>query len=211
MICPRCEIEYIDGVTRCSECDVNLVESLAEPGGDALALVPDADLRSVWSGEDQEVCAGICSRLKAAGVPFRTSERVKEFLTNLGQHFEIGVAPEDFDRAKQIVGADIPDSADEADDLSSLELPAEDDGAEHEATDEGWDPENWHPEDADREIWNGGTQEQAAMIEASLRENNIHARIDDLDDGPRKIFVMRDDEARAKEIVREIDEAVPPG
>jgi hypothetical protein len=77
-------------------------------------------------------------------------------------------------------------------------------------TDEGWDPENWHPEDADREIWNGGTQEQAVMIEASLRENNIHARVDDLDDGPRNIFVMREDEARAKEIVREIEEAAPP-
>jgi hypothetical protein len=210
MICPRCKIEYIDGVTRCAECDVDLVESLAEPGGDALGLASDADLRSVWSGEDQELCAGICARLKEAGVPFRTSERVKEFLTNLGQHFEIGVAPEDFDRAKGIVGRDFPDSTDEADDLSGLELPAEDDGAEHVVTDEGWDPENWHPEDADREIWNGGTQEQAVMIEASLRENNIHARIDDLDDGPRKIFVTREDELRAKEIVREIDEAAPP-
>jgi len=210
MICPRCEIEYIDGVTRCSECDVNLVESLAEPGGDALGLASDAELRSVWDGDDQEECALIGARLKQAEIPYRVDQRGREWLTGLGQHFEIGVPPEYCEQAKEIVDGTRLVPTDGADDLSSLELPAEDDGAEHVVTDEGWDPENWHPEDADREIWNGGMQEQAVMIEASLRENNIHARVDDLDDGPRNIFVMREDEARAKEIVREIEEAAPP-
>lgn len=47
------------------------------------------------------------------------------------------------------------------------------------------------------------------MIEASLRENNIYSRTDVLEDGSRKVFVMPNDEARAREIVHEIKDATP--
>jgi hypothetical protein len=48
------------------------------------------------------------------------------------------------------------------------------------------------------------------MVEASLRENNIHARTEIAEGGSGKVFVMPGDASRAKEIVREIDEGAPP-
>jgi hypothetical protein len=47
------------------------------------------------------------------------------------------------------------------------------------------------------------------MIESCLRENHIHSRTDALDDGSRKIFVLPDDARRAREIVREVEDASP--
>jgi hypothetical protein len=214
MICPKCKCEYIDGVTHCAECDVDLVESLAEARDGSSVLLADADLHGVWGGRDVQTCAAICTRLKAAGIPFRVTERSREFLTATEQYLEIGVPPEELDRAKEIAGGEYSDYAEDEDAASALELPAEDDEAEDneaevEERENNWDPANWHPEDADREVWRGGTAEQAATIEACLSENNIHSRVDGEDDAPRKVFVMQEDEARAKEIVREIEEGRP--
>jgi hypothetical protein len=47
------------------------------------------------------------------------------------------------------------------------------------------------------------------MIEMALRENQIHARFERAE-GKNAIFVQPEDERRAREIVREIVEGVPP-
>jgi hypothetical protein len=73
----------------------------------------------------------------------------------------------------------------------------------------GWNPTQWYPEDATMEVWSGDQPELGELIAASLQENQIHSRRDNL---KRRcaLFVLPDDEARAREIVREIIEAVPP-
>ena len=72
-----------------------------------------------------------------------------------------------------------------------------------------WDPDHWYPEDASAEIWSGNLPELGEMIVASLRENQIHARLDGTE-GKCSLFVLPDDESRAREIVREIIESAPP-
>jgi hypothetical protein len=72
-----------------------------------------------------------------------------------------------------------------------------------------WDPQDWYPEDATVEVWSGGQPEMGEMIAASLQENQIHSRRDNLK-GRCALFVLPDDEARAREIVREIVDAAPP-
>lgn len=72
-----------------------------------------------------------------------------------------------------------------------------------------WDPQDWYPEDATVEVWSGDQPELGEMIAASLQENQIHSRRDNLK-GRYTLFVLPEDEARAREIVREIIEAVPP-
>jgi hypothetical protein len=72
-----------------------------------------------------------------------------------------------------------------------------------------WNPTQWYPEDATVEVWSGDQLELGEMIAASLQENQIHSRRDN-SKGRCALFVLPKDEARAREIVREIVEAVPP-
>lgn len=72
-----------------------------------------------------------------------------------------------------------------------------------------WDPENWCPEDATVQVWSGDSPEFAELLAGSLRENQIHSR--------RKqsaskllLFVLPVDETRAREIVREVVDGIPP-
>jgi hypothetical protein len=87
-------------------------------------------------------------------------------------------------------------------------------GAETEPENEGdqrgaLDAAVWYPEDATAEVWEGEPAEAREMIEMSLRENNIRARWE-MQDGKPQLFVLPEDEERAKEIVKEILEGQPP-
>jgi hypothetical protein len=73
----------------------------------------------------------------------------------------------------------------------------------------GWDPQNWYPENATAEVWSGDQPELGEMIAASLQENQIHSRSSN-SAGRCALFVLHEDEARAREIVREIVEGAPP-
>jgi len=66
----------------------------------------------------------------------------------------------------------------------------------------------WYPEDATVEVWEGEPAEAREMIEMSLQENDIRMRWE-MEDGKPKLFVLPEDEERAKEIVREILEEKP--
>ncbi len=48
------------------------------------------------------------------------------------------------------------------------------------------------------------------MIEMSLKENRINYRVEEQGEELKKIFVLPEDETRAREIVREIVDGVPP-
>jgi hypothetical protein len=72
-----------------------------------------------------------------------------------------------------------------------------------------WDSKGWHPEDATAEVWSAESAELVDMLGSSLRENQIYFRFTQTG-GKHTLFVLPEDEARAKEIVREVLEGVPP-
>jgi hypothetical protein len=205
MFCPECKAEYRYGFTRCADCGIDLVEQLPEPE----AAISEAGVREVWAGEDQGQCVAVCRRLRAADVPFRVFQQDEQALKSVHASFRIEVPPYLYEQAKEIIGSDRPEIIDGAEEQREVELPAEDDAATTDEVDDDWDPGNWFPEDATVEIWSENIEKNTWMIESCLRENHIHARTDKLDDGSRKIFVMPDDERRAREIVREVEEASP--
>jgi hypothetical protein len=76
-------------------------------------------------------------------------------------------------------------------------------------SDHAWDPHHWYPEDATVKVWSGDQPGLGEMIAASLRENQVHARLDGTE-GKCALFVLPGDETRAREIIREIVEGTPP-
>lgn len=210
MFCPQCKAEYRSGFTRCLDCNVDLVEYPPEPGHGPISTsdLPDESLKEVWTGDDEGQCNSICDRLQEAEIPFKLKEPNPQFLKHWDSRFRIGVPPNYFDRAGEIIDKE---AADEEEEQRVMELPAEDyvvtapDLDHHD-----WDPDNWNPEGATVEVFSENTEEATWMIEASLRENNINVRTDLLEDGSRKVFVMPNDESRAREIVHEIKDATPP-
>lgn len=68
---------------------------------------------------------------------------------------------------------------------------------------------DWDPDDASVEVWSSAESYLGEFIAQALQENQIHSRFDERT-GQYAIFVTQDDEKRAREIVREIVEGVPP-
>ena len=65
MICPECGSEYREGFTHCNDCDVDLVEPMAEPMEE-----PDAQLTRIWSGTNPAILPLVESLLDEAEIPF---------------------------------------------------------------------------------------------------------------------------------------------
>ena len=55
-----------------------------------------------------------------------------------------------------------------------------------------------------------GDLERGSVVEMSLKENRINYRVAMESDELKRVFVMPEDEVRAREIVREIVEGDPP-
>ncbi|HXY24029.1 MAG TPA: hypothetical protein VEI73_05230 [Candidatus Acidoferrum sp.] len=161
-------------------------------------------------------CADACLALRDAGIPYRVKELPRGLdrrMESLSE-FQIAVPDGQFKRAKELLGiqvalgeeADFPDD-DEV--QAAMELPAADDQAVDEIRDDS-KSEDWYPEDASVEIWSGDNRKSGQIIEMSLRENGIHFRAEAQPGLQLRIFVLPVDEARAREIVREIVEGAPP-
>jgi hypothetical protein len=154
-----------------------------------------------------------------ADIPYKVSQIPEERVQMRAVwRYEIGVLDADYERAKELLGiegafGDAGESAEQAlleeeepDDAQSL-LP-DDSPADKEIRNDAYF-EPWYPEDAIVEIWSQGDEDISRGIEAALKENLIHCRVD-LHNGVHKVFVLPEDSERSHQIVREIIEGVPP-
>lgn len=106
MFCPECKAEYRPGFTRCSDCDVNLVAELPPADNSAKNEPTDSRLsamKRVWSGKDEDRCVSLCERLRQAGIPFRVDQRQRQYLLGVDKHYGIGVPPEFFHDAREVI------------------------------------------------------------------------------------------------------------
>ena len=230
MYCPQCKAEYRQGFTRCADCDVDLVWELPkeaiERRGEGEPGDPNKDpFCSFWKGEDPRVHAELCSVLDEAGIPHNTVFR-RDHLFNLRNYpaYEVGVPFSLFERAENAVKEAY--GANEVEDVGAGELKgllmerAEGEGRWPETltpapeedipgppnAGEGAD---WFPEDATVRVWSTENGESGDFLVAALHENEIRCRLDK--DGQRgELFVLPQDETRAREIVKEVIEGEPP-
>ncbi len=70
--------------------------------------------------------------------------------------------------------------------------------------------QNFNSDGAVAKVWSGQDEAMAQFLADILRENAISNRSENQPNGSSLIFVWPRDEARAREIVREVIEGVPP-
>jgi len=187
-----------------------------ETGCDVVPVLPppqedprSGSLRTVWLGNSAPECATVCRELENAGIHYR----VAESRGSLGKHYEeryaIGVAEDDYERAKEITGGTVlADSADDDDEPEDPEvaLKADDSGALEDIR--CVQDEDWHPEDATSLVWDGNPPDFREAIEMGIAENNIRMRWA-LAGERLQLFVMPEHERLAKRIVKEVLEGQP--
>jgi hypothetical protein len=215
MFCPQCKAEYRDGFSRCSDCDVDLVARFPVKSLHSAPAPSEPEMKLVWFCQDQESCVYVCSRLRAALIPFKVAQRRRQLFWHLDERFEVFVSPSLYDRAKAIAEQGCVDFSDTCEDQKTMELP---DASTHFVKHDG-PGVNWHPQDATIAVWSEKTEERpwfeqpkglVWMVELSLRENGIGMRINVSPEGFRRIFVRPEDEFEAREIVRQVECGIPP-
>jgi hypothetical protein len=225
MFCPQCKAEYRQGFTHCVDCDVDLIYSLlpespfASNSGEGDGAGREDKLRLVWKGNSQTDCLGVCRDLMKAEIPYKVAQipAARDFRMRVKCLYEIGVPDGDYERAKELLGieGEFADSCyDEEDEReappadSEESLPRDDSPPDAEVRNDSY-LKPWYPEDATVEIWSQNGDDISGSVVMALKENLIHHRLD-RHDGVSKVFVLPEDEPRAREIVREITEGEPP-
>lgn len=217
MFCPVCKAEYRLGFTHCSDCDVDLVESLDKANTAVPAEGENLNGASLlWSGSDWQTFNAIRHALDWAKIFHFAQTRKSVVFPNLrGQLYSILVHQDDY-RAAEAVLHTVPVSAGTADqeDEQDSENLAEDSSELQEADSDEPTPDDIPQEDfreaeATAEVWSGDDEGTAEAIRMSLRENGIGSVVEN-SGGKRNLRVMPNSQARAQEIVREVIEAAPP-
>ncbi len=186
----------------------------------------------IWAGMIPQRHEEVCEVLESASIPARTIHRDDHiFGTSLQSTFSVYVPTSLAAKAKALLmetgapGVDEGGSLDatDTDEPEINELPAEDDFPEDDGNRQ--ERSNVNPEDATVEIWSGEDGDLAEMIIACFRENQIYCRSNhhanedeeasDAENPPKeiepeKLFVLLEDESRARDILHEIIEAAPP-
>lgn len=219
MFCPKCKLEYRQGFTTCSDCGVPLVRDLTDASACSNEPQDPEGVDLLWTGTDPSASGAIANALDAAKIYFHTSTREVGPLPGLAMPvYAILIRARDQAIAHTAL----------ADAFRKLNSPAQD-AAElsadsvfpvHSASQEEDDdrtafplsdylPEEIHPDDATAEVWSGSDAVLAQGLNDSLRENGIGCVLDKSEAGMR-IAVRTYDEARAREIIREVVEATPP-
>jgi hypothetical protein len=225
MFCPECKAEYRQGFTRCSDCDVDLVYTLPQESpapsdsyGSQFAG-QQREFRIIWKGYDEAECVGLCRELMKADIPYNVAQTSagRSLYMRVKRLYEIGVLHADYQRAKELLGieGEFQDSCDDEKDedeeqtADSVEsLPPDDVPPDAEIRNDSY-LKPWYPEDATVEVWSQDGEDISFGVEMALKESLIHCRLD-RQDGVGRAFVLPDDEQRAREIVREIEDGYPP-
>jgi hypothetical protein len=174
----------------------------------------------LWSGQDPVLFSALTHELAGSAIPFYESA-VHDPAVGLFASFplrseavggfEIRVAGCDLSAAQEIlasvvgtIGTIVPGGANDngGEDESVLEF-ASGGGASRDAVD-------WQPADATAELWNGADQAWAGYLIDVLWENGLRARaVDDLA-GISRVLVRPADYARARQVLRLLEEATSP-
>lgn len=167
----------------------------------------------MWTGNDPAECIAVKKALTKAEIPFiDQSSNAYFILRSMRPKTEISVPLIEEERARKILlgfqgSLDLDELTPE--EIASLELPESNyDFQDEEVIMQSGVGEDWDDEEPVSEIWKGDEEHFANTLIACFRENGIPSH--KIAEGSRWRLVVRpEQEARAKEIVREVVEARP--
>jgi hypothetical protein len=169
---------------------------------------PQESLIVLWAGEDPAVHAALLESLDAVGIPYKNlslgDDEVPPTANPLPVEakprfgFEVAVPSGDVTAARQILEKILDQEP------ADLEIPAQD-SAPSQPEPEMVSETELHP---NAQVWFGTDDKIAQFLTVALQENEIPIHLETAD-GTR-ISVSSANEARAREIVREVTEAEPP-
>jgi hypothetical protein len=168
---------------------------------------PETSYIVLWTGEDPAFHEALLEELESSGIPYADKPIGEEENTpdplpiESRPRFGFGVAVHhsDFPVAKQILEKLLSEG-----ELADMELPAEDEAP----TDEP-QPSGTAEEQPSVSVWAGSDLRTIEFLTAALQENEIPIRVED-EDELTIVYVPPSNAQRAREIVREITEGVPP-
>ena len=168
----------------------------------------------MWQGDDPGEYAAVKDALEEAGIAVIDQDSPGYFIfPSMRPKKEIYVSSKDLERAKKVLidlqAWDEPEELSEGE-QESLEL-LESENADSNQQDELVPDisEDWYEDDPVAEIWKGGNEHLADTLSACFREIGIASRkLSEADEW--RVVVRPKQEARAKEVVREVVQASPP-
>lgn len=213
MYCPLCKAEYREGFYRCADCEVDLVAFLEEPSREDVGDAKNEPLELLWCGQDPVVLTAILNSLQEEQIPchdlaIRDTEDLSSSPFRVGRAtpgFEIRVFRSDLEGAQRVLEAVLEPLSAGPDSMA-----ASDGTSEKVDTSEKESRQNFNSDGAVAKVWSGQDEAMAQFLADILRENAISNRSENQPNGSSLIFVWPRDEARAREIVREVIEGVPP-
>jgi len=208
MVCPSCNAKFPHGTVFCSRCHITLISDLGEADEVVEKAYPGSALVHLWRGEDAVLHTSLLEALTEAGITFYEqplgsgpSARPIDHLLDHSHPrfgFEVAVLSSNLGEAEII--------------LEKLlnQAPADMALAAKEASEPGKPKARTPvPGMTTCEVWSGEDEGLAGFLEAALRENQIPVRRER--HGQRAaIYAPPEEELRAREIIQEIVEGVPP-
>jgi hypothetical protein len=171
---------------------------------------PQGSLIVLWAGEDPLVHAILLEKLDAVGIPYKdlslgddevgpTADPLPiDWKPRFG--FEVAVLAGDVTAARQILEKILDQEPED------LEIPERDEDTDAYPEPRRTIATELHPT---VEVWSGCDDKIAQFLTAAMQENEIPIHLENPPDGMR-ILVSAANEARAREIVREVTDAAPP-
>jgi hypothetical protein len=169
---------------------------------------PGASLILLWAGEDPAMHAALLEALNAAGIPCKDMSLGDDQVAPTADPlpidwkprfgFEVAVLSSDLTAAQQILEKLL------AEEPQDLEIPEQAAALIEEP------PLTVTTElNPTAEVWAGSDDKMAQFLTAAMQENAIPIHLENPADQTR-IYVSAANEARAREIVREVTEGAPP-
>lgn len=219
MFCPVCKYEFRRGFTKCNECGVDLVDTLPSEDADTASHAGNPPLQMesptlLWRDYDSGTFGEIRMALDSAGIPYNREDVSARLLyTEANNPLEVWVPAANMPKAEKLRDEIISSSASAAGGAQpstmDYELPAEDFEGADDIRDENVTRELF-PEDATSEIWSGADPSTAEILKSCLAEIGVACYVDRPESGNLAVRVLPEDEKRARAIVRQVVEGVPP-
>jgi len=168
--------------------------------------------RQLWDGDSETDCVEVCRDLQRVGIEYRTTQQLVSRTSRMGVEwkFKVYVLDSDYQSAKRALGyGEQTESDDSVFELEETIGTNSDFNQDYAARSRAF-LRRWDPQGATVEVGSLPATDESSTVELSLTENLIHYRVEHLTNGARKYFVHAEDEARAREIFREIKTGDPP-